>query len=116
MRFSIHLLERALARRRESREKRRQECLVVALRALEELSREIPFEEAYLFGSLTKAGRFFEGSDLDVAFVGLRDEDFFRASAFLWRAMGTEVDILPLEDHPLKEKVLKEGIRWKRPG
>lgn len=113
--FSIHLLERALTRQRKSREQRRQECLAAALRALEELSREIPFEEAYIFGSLTKPACFFEGSDLDIAFTGLRDEDFFRAAAFLSRAIGMEVDLLPLEDHPLKERILKEGIRWTRP-
>jgi len=34
--------------------------------------------------------------------------------AFLSRELGTEVDVQQLEGHRLREKSLKEGIRWKR--
>ena len=114
--FSTHLLDRALAKERERRERRRKELLELAFRALEELSQKVPFEEAYIFGSLAKPYRYLEGSDVDIAFVGLKDEDFFRAMAFLSRKLGTDVDVLQLEGHRLQEKVLKEGIRWKRSG
>ncbi|SFM80829.1 nucleotidyltransferase family protein [Thermodesulforhabdus norvegica] len=113
-RFSPYLLDRALARAREEREQRRKGRLTAVFQALERLSRLIPFEEAYIFGSLTKPYRYFADSDVDIAFIGLRDEDFFRAMAFLSRELGTEVDILQLEGHPLRDKVVKEGIRWKR--
>ncbi len=112
--FSTHILDRALARRRERREHQRQERVTAALHALEELSREIPFEEAYLFGSLTQGGRFHKGSDIDMAFVGLRDEDFFKAAAWLSRKLGTDVDLVQLEGHPLREQILREGIRWRK--
>ena len=112
--FSTCVLERALAEERERREQWRREMLSQVQKALEALSRQISFEEAYIFGSAAKPHRYFEGSDLDIAFVGLRDEDFFKASAFLSRELGIEVDVLQLEGHTLKEKILKEGIRWKR--
>lgn len=35
---------------------------------------------------------------------------------FLSRELGTEVDVVQLEGHPLREKTLQEGIRWKRSG
>ena len=115
-RFSTHLLDRALAKERLKREERRRERLTDVFRALDELSSRISFEEAYIFGSLVKPYRYFDNSDVDIAFVGLKDEDFFQAMAFLSRELGTEVDILQLEGHPLWEKILREGIRWKRSG
>ncbi len=110
--FSTHILDRALARQRERREQRRQELLAEALRALDELSQHVPFEHAYIFGSLTQQGHFHEDSDVDVAFVGLRHEDFFRVLAWLSRKLDTDVDIVQLEEHPLREKILREGIPW----
>ncbi|HID11323.1 MAG TPA: nucleotidyltransferase domain-containing protein [Candidatus Latescibacteria bacterium] len=114
--FSTHLLDRAIDRQRQRREKRRQERLTLVLQAIDKLSCRVRFEEAYIFGSLAKPHRYFEGSDVDVAFVGLRDEDFFQAIAFLSRELGTEVDVVQLEGHPLREKILQEAIRWKRSG
>ena len=114
--FSTPLLDRALAKERERKEQRRKEFLEAVFQALEELSHEVPFEEVYIFGSLAKPYRYSGDSDVDVAFLGLKDEDFFRAMAFLSRKLGTEVDVLQLEGHRLREKILKEGIRWKRSG
>ncbi|RLA97983.1 MAG: hypothetical protein DRG32_02475 [Deltaproteobacteria bacterium] len=116
MAFSTHLLDRALADEKERRERRRKELLESVFQALEELSHEITFREAYIFGSLTKPYRHFDESDIDIGFVGLKNEDFFQAMAFLSRKLGTEVDLLQLENHRLQEKILKEGIRWKRRG
>jgi len=114
--FSTHLLDRALARERERRERRRRERLAEVFRALEKFSRRIPFEEAYIFGSLAKPYRYFEDSDVDVAFIGLGDEHFFQAIAFLSRELEAEVDVLQLEGHPLRGKILREGIRWRKSG
>jgi len=51
---------------------------------------------------------------VDVAFVGLRDEDFFTAMAFLSQELETDVDVVQLEASPLREKIRKEGIPiWK---
>jgi len=116
VRFPTRLLDQAIAKERERREQRRQARLGAVFRALEELSRQVPFQEAYIFGSLAKPYRYFDESDIDVAFVGLRDEDFFRAIAFLSRELEADVDVLQLEGHPLREKIVKEGIRWTRSG
>ena len=115
-RFSTYLLDQALIKGRERREKRRQERLAAVLLALNELSFQIPFEEAYIFGSLAKPYSFFEESDVDVAVVGLKSEYFFKAIAFLSRELCAEVDIIQLEGHPLREVIAREGIRWKKRG
>lgn len=112
--FSTYLLDRALEKERKRREQRRQERLGTVFKALDELSYLISFKEAYVFGSLTKPYRFFEHSDVDVAFVGLRDKNFFQAIAFLSGVLDGEVDVLQLEEHPRAEEIIREGIQWKR--
>ena len=114
--FSTHLLDRALAGEGGRNERKRQEGLAAVFAALDELSHQISFEEAYVFGSLAKPYRFFEGSDVDIAFIGLRNEDFFQATAFLSREIDVEVDVLQLEGYPMGERIVREGIRWKRRG
>ncbi|MCS6936252.1 MAG: nucleotidyltransferase domain-containing protein [Candidatus Bipolaricaulota bacterium] len=113
--FSTHILDRALERRRERREQLRQELIHTVYEALAELSQEVIFTEAYLFGSLTRPERFSEESDIDIAFVGLRDEDFFRALAFLLDRLARDVDIVQVERHPRKDQIIREGIRWTKP-
>lgn len=112
--FSTHLVDKVIAESQERREQQRVEKLAVLLTALNQLSTRMPFQEAYIFGSLTKPYQFSVDSDIDIGFVGLRDEDFFRAMAFLSHELGTEVDILQLEGHRLRQKVIKGGIHWKR--
>lgn len=112
--FSTHLLDRALARKRERREQRRQERLDAVFRALDRLSWLVSFQDAYVFGSLARPYGFFDGSDVDVAFVGLKNDDFFRAMSFLGQELGMEVDVLQLEGNRLREKIMREGVRWKK--
>ena len=113
-RFSTHVLDHALVREREEREAQRQKQIALVFKALDALSRLISFDQAYIFGSLAKPHRFFKDSDVDIAFVGLKDEDFFQAIAFLSRELGRDVDVLQLEEHPLRDKIVPEGIKWKK--
>jgi uncharacterized protein len=62
--------------------------------ALEALSREYRFEEAYFFGSVLREGKFTDRSDVDVGFEGLDGKDLFRFTAALSRAIGPEVDVV----------------------
>ncbi len=112
-RFSTHLLDEAVERERQERENLRLRLVEEVLSAIDRLSREIPFEEAYLFGSITKPYRYLEGSDVDMGFVGLRDEHFFKAMSFLSREVGVDVDVVQLEGHRLEEKIKREGMKWK---
>lgn len=112
--FSTHLLDRVIAKKREKREQVRRDRLSACFKALDKLSCLISFEEAYIFGSLAKPYRFYRDSDADVAFIGLSNKDFFQAIAFLSRELSTDVDVVQLEKHFLKELIIREGIRWKR--
>ena len=112
--FSTHLLDQAIRDRKEAREKRRLDLLRDALWALDKLTHQIAFDEAYLFGSITKPYHFSNASDLDIGFIGLKDEDFFRVMAFLSQEIGIEVEVVQLERHRMMEKIKGEGIRWRR--
>ncbi len=111
--FSTHLLDQAIRNRKEAGEKRRLELLKDVLSALDRLSHKIVFDDAYLFGSITKPYHFSSASDLDIGFIGLRDEDFFRVMAFLSDELDIDVEIVQLENHRLAKKIKKEGIKWR---
>lgn len=112
--FSTHLLDRAIARSQEERERQRLDKLAATFKALNQLATQVSFHECYLFGSLIKPDKFRPGSDIDIGFMGLKDEDFFSAMSFLSRELGVEVDVFQLEQHRLKDKVTSEGMKWNR--
>lgn len=90
----------------------RVEVLTKVREAVLELSKEVSFKEAYVFGSVLRPS-FTDDSDIDIAFEGLKDEDFFKAMAFLSGRLERNVDIVQLEGHRLREKIIKEGIKIK---
>lgn len=114
--FSTHLLDHAIRVRREASERKRLELLEGASLSFGRLSKKIAFEEAYLFGSITKPYHFSDRSDIDVGFIGLKDENFFRAMAVLSNELGKEVEVVQLEGHRMAEKIKREGIRWTKQG
>jgi len=112
---SYDLVESALKKKKQVQEWRRLRLLTAAKQALDKLALIISFDEAYIFGSASKPFGFRELSDLDIGFYGLKDQDFFAAMAFLSRETGLDnVDVIQLEEHRLAEKILKEGIPWKK--
>ncbi len=114
MGYTTVLLDEAIKQKKNNQEALRLQLLDKLSHALDDLSREIPFEEAFLFGSVTKPFRFTEQSDIDVGFVGLHDNHFFRAMSFLSDTLCVDVDIVQLEAHRLGEKIKREGLRWKK--
>ena len=116
MGYSTELLDKALDRERKQQEKLRLRLLQRLPRVLDALKKEVSFREAYIFGSLTKPFGFSRRSDIDVGFVGLKDDDFFKAAAYLSGKIAVDVDVVQMERHRLRKKIKKEGIRWtKRP-
>jgi predicted nucleotidyltransferase len=110
------LLDEAIEKKRKEQEELRLHVTEKILIALDRLSREITFEEAYVFGSVTKPFRFSERSDIDIGFIGLDDRHFFRAMSYISEKTGCDVDIVQLEDHRLADKIKRGGIRWRRNG
>ena len=114
--FQFQILEKKLRERKEKSERLRLAILKKIEETLAEASTRIKFDEAYIFGSVTKPGRFGEDSDIDIGFYGLSDQDFFKMAAYLSLELGREVDVVQLEGHRLEQKVKAEGIRWRKKG
>ena len=112
MRFSTVLIDKAIIRKRNEDEARRLQCIERLFDILHNLSKSIFFNEAYVFGSVVKPHRFSELSDIDIGFIGLKDEDFFKTMSFISSQIGVEVDIIQLEGHRLADKVKREGVIW----
>ncbi|MCP3956655.1 MAG: hypothetical protein GY719_02265 [bacterium] len=84
------------AERRDARERRRQERLAAARRAIRELAPGEPTLRAvYLFGSILQTGRFGERSDVDVAV----DSDDPAAESRFWQALEASLDA-PVDVRP----------------
>ena len=71
------------------------------------------FSEVYVFGSLTKPYQFNEYSDIDLAFQKLDKDQLFSVVGYLSRNLNREINAVCLEEVHFKEKILKEGIRWR---
>ena len=110
--FETPLLDKALEREKREREELRLQLIKKLFDIFGRLRREVPFEDAYLFGSIIKPYKFMEGSDVDIGFTGLGDEYFFTAMSFISREISRDVDVVQLEGHRLAEKIKKDGIKW----
>lgn len=108
------VLDRVIEERRREREYLRLNTLQICKEALKSLSERIEFEFAYIFGSIVKPYRFTEFSDVDIAIQGLDSSNFLYAASFLSDFIGFEVDLVEFEKLKFKNKILSEGILWKR--
>lgn len=108
------LLDEAIEKKRKGQEELRLHVIEKILTTLHRLSRQIAYEEVYLFGSVAKPFRFSERSDVDIGFIGLDDRHYFRVMSYISEETGYDVDIVQLEDHRLADKIKKWGIRWRR--
>lgn len=112
--FSTKVLDDHLLLQKEKREAKRLEKIQEVFSALDASAKKFSFQKAYLFGSLARPGRFDSQSDFDIAIEGLASEDFISALSFLSSFSGGEVDLVRLEGFKWKEKIIKEGIPWKK--
>lgn len=112
--FNTDILDQYLQRERAENEIKREQTLAQVMSLLPKLARDFGLREAYVFGSLTQPGRFRKHSDVDLAVRGLKKENYFAFMAALHNALEREVDVVELERHPWREKILETGIRWKK--
>lgn len=112
MPFDTSVLDRAIEARRAKWERRRQATLQSVMTVLDKFLPQYGVTEAYVFGSLARPGRYHDASDIDIAVVWEDRRDFFGMAADVSRAMGQDIDILPLEQLPFAEKIKQEGVRW----
>jgi uncharacterized protein len=95
------------ARRKAERETYRQEWLIKARAAIQELAPTFPaLQRVYLFGSVVQPGRFRPDSDIDVAVECSdleQESDFWRS---LERALRRDVDVRPYVEP------ITDAVQW----
>lgn len=110
--MGIEIFNRLCRKKAEKAENKRRRAVEEVMKALEILKREIPFENAYIFGSAARPYHFRETSDIDIAFEELDEDMIFFVTGFLSNHLEQNVNVVQLEDVPFKEKIKKEGLRW----
>lgn len=114
MTFDTSLLDEALSQQETRWERLRRETLKATLSLLDEIGPRYGVAQAYLFGSLVKAGRFHEGSDVDVAVTDVEPEAFFGLMGALSLALGRDVDLVDLRRCHFAQRIRAEGVLWTR--
>ena len=112
--FKTDVLDRALERRRMEREKLRLAVQARALRLLDESPVEL--DEAILFGSVVRPGRFGDRSDVDVAVPDLEPRAYFALMGHLEDGLEREIDLVPLDTCHFADSIRRTGLRWTRTG
>ena len=106
-----------LAAWREHFTKQDAESRALAGRARKDLTKAVEILKKYgakrifIFGSLCQTGRFYPGSDIDLAVEGIPSELFIRTAADLMMSMDWPIDLKPLEelDDLLRDIIIKKG-------
>ena len=108
---AVKLLQQAIRQRAASNERERE---MVRVRLREALSEFWPVgSRVWIYGSLTKAGRFNEWSDVDVAIeCEPRGMSLCLLMSLLAERTGRPVDVVVLSETRLREAILREGEAW----
>lgn len=112
--MSLEVIKEIYKKKAEERERLRLKTIKDTFEAIKRLAEVASFQEAYIFGSVTEPYQFGESSDIDIAFKGLDRDRLFFAVSFLSRCLGRDVNIVHIENIHFKEKILKDGMRWKK--
>lgn len=93
MQYGTYITQ-AIERKKARRERQRRVMLNKVWRVLERLVEYVAFDEAIVFGSITKAYMFTDRSAIDLGFWNLKNEQYFFTMPFLSRELDRDVDVI----------------------
>ncbi len=109
-----YILDKVIEEKKREAEYTRKKLICRVFKALECASVRFGFKKAYIFGSISKKDRYTEYSDIDIAIENIYPPVFFKLKAFLENMICVEIDLADLGNIHFKDKVIKEGIAWKK--
>ena len=112
--FNTDILDRAIARKRQEREALRVAVQARALQLLDESPVEL--DEAILFGSVVRPGRFSAHSDVDVAVPDLEARPYFALMGHLEEGLERDIDLVLIDTCHFADTIRRTGLRWIRSG
>jgi hypothetical protein len=110
--FDTSLLDAEMVRQKAAQEHKRRTVLDQVLGLLDELGPRYGICQAYVFGSVTRPGRFGQESDVDIAVERIAPAHFFDALSALSMALERDVDLVELRKCPFAHRIRDQGIRW----
>ena len=102
------------AHKKQRLEKARRQLVAQVKTALDTLGRRYRWDEAYLFGSITRPHRFGPASDVDVALCGLNPLDHYAFVGDISALLNRNVDVVRLEECPFASTIVNKGVKWVR--
>ena len=109
-----YLWHKSILKKQADQEKKRVAVLLQVKEALNSLEKKYQWDEAYLFGSLTMEGRFRQNSDIDIAVLGLKKNDYYKFIGEISDRLNKRVDVVLLEECSFAHFIKKKGIKWNR--
>lgn len=110
--FSTTKLDRIIAEERLKLETQRQSLLTKTCQWLEEFSIEYGITQAYIFGSVTRTGKFHHNSDIDLAVETINPEKHCEAISLLSTYLERDVDLIKLDSCHFAHRIRQTGILW----
>ena len=81
-------------------------------RALKKLIKRYSWDEAFIFGSVAKTGKYHTGSDVDIALSGLNKFDYYAFVGDISKLLNKRVDVVLLEECRFSKSIIEKGIKW----
>ncbi|GBF80174.1 nucleotidyltransferase family protein [Aphanothece sacrum] len=110
--FSTAKLDKILNDRRVKLEEERQLLLSKTYQWLNQFASDYGIEKAYIFGSVTRPGKFYQDSDVDLGVERINPTDYFLAISLLSAYLQREVDIIQLNKCHFADRIRQKGILW----
>ena len=82
--------------------------------ALNHLAKRYTWDDAYIFGSAIRTGRYRSASDVDIAVSGLDTLDYFAFIGDISELLNKRVDVVRLEECRFSQSIISRGVRWKQ--
>lgn len=108
----ISCWKRSLQKKAEKQERIRREVLQSVYQALNRLSEEYSWDDVFIFGSVTRSGKFSDDSDIDIGIQGLNKFLLYQFVGKMSMLLDRDVDVVRLEECRFAEKIIRRGIRW----
>ncbi len=93
-------------------EQHRQRMIHDVDQALKKLNKRYSWDEAYIFGSVVKTGKYRPGSDVDIALSGLNKFDYYAFVGAISELLNRRVDVVLLEECRFSRSIMEKGIKW----
>ena len=112
--FSTAKLDQILSDRQVKIEQDRLLLLSKILQWLEEFNTCYGIEQAYIFGSIFRPGKFHQDSDIDLAVSQINPDDYCTVISLLHQYLGREVDLIILDTCHFSNRIRDTGLLWKK--